>query len=194
MLLEPHTDKIDRKFLSRLRKLEFRAQAAPGAGGHHARRGRAHSGARPAAAQIHRAGGVQRPPAGQAESAAQRDSGSSGRVRPAAVADARSADSGRARQFSVGARAAAFLRHPDAEQRLLSGPRGGNAGFLRAVPHRAGIAQSGGAAAPVPRIAGARVPRRCRPAVHAERGIDRRGCSRRAAQVGASFPFPTSPG
>src|SRR5277367_2384543 len=83
----------------------------------------------------------------------------------------------------MGARTASLLRDSDAEQRVLPGSRGRNAGVLRTVPRRVGIAKSGRATAAVPRIPGARLRRRCRPAIHAEREIDGMGAARGFAEV-----------
>src|SRR5207245_5328367 len=135
---------------------EVRSKTAIGARGHHAGRSSAGSKFRPAAAEVHRAGGVQRPPPGQAEPAAQRDSRSPPGIRPAVDANARSADARRTLEFPMGPRAASLLRDSYAQQCLLSGPRGGNTGLLRAVPGGARIAQPGRTDAPLSRIAGAR--------------------------------------
>src|SRR5689334_825001 len=86
----------------------------------------------------------------------------------------------------MGSRATAFLRDPDAEQRVLPGSRGGDAGILRAVSGGAGIAKPGRIVAALPGVAGTRVRRGCRTAVYARRRSFVVGVARGIAQAGRS--------
>src|SRR5689334_8608620 len=87
----------------------------------------------------------------------------------------------------MGSRTASLLRGPDAQQRLLPGARSRNPGVLRAVPHRARIAESGRVVAALPGIAGARQRRRHRTYLYAGRGLEGMGSSRRLARAPGAF-------
>ena len=58
VLLEPHTEKIERKFLNRLRALGFEPKQRLALSAITPGRGREHPGAGSSAAEIHRAGGI----------------------------------------------------------------------------------------------------------------------------------------
>ncbi len=115
VLLEPHADQIDRKFLSRLRTLAFEpkqrialAQITPGAAARILSQGKAplhfieqveYNGRRLAKLNL--------PPSAILEALQEYDR----LLSPLLVSLA----AGRARELSVGSRATAFLRHSDAE-------------------------------------------------------------------------------